>query len=276
MAGSFQNHPLRTAFPAMTDAYQLEQRLMAAADENAKLRSSNQRLSAALADITRQRDDCEQHLLHDDASGLPNRRMLMQRLQEGIAESFIHQRQLSQMFIDLEVCTVVHHRQGHAAGDKLLTVLASRRLGSSEAGDPACAPCSDDSPSILTGIDKTALVFGLAEDIRRHIDGRYWISGQELQISASIGLVLGSADGEQRDTLLGSAATASHLANRAGSGRLSLAALDQQTWPTFGIDGRAGEQANHQADDQTPGDLDGLGARFNYVRYQTDASGMPL
>ncbi|WP_295686555.1 GGDEF domain-containing protein [uncultured Nevskia sp.] len=186
-------------------ACSLEEHLKAALEENRTLRAANEQLEAALDEITQQRIYAQHMAHHDGLTGLPNRQMLMQRLQDGIAESFAHQRLLALMFIDIDGFKVVNDSHGHSAGDKLLAVLATRIASAVRADDLACRYGGDEFVVILSDISEAAVVARVAEDIRSHVNGRYSIDGQELQISASIGYALYPTDGDQWDSLLSSA-----------------------------------------------------------------------
>lgn len=242
-------------------ACRLEQQLQAADQENQRLHSSNERLTVELAAITRQQIETRHLAHHDGLTGLPNRQMLMQRLQAGIAESFSRQGQLALMFIDLDGFKVVNDRYGHSAGDKLLTVVASRIASCVRAEDVACRYGGDEFVVMLADINEAAIAVGIAETIRSRIEGLYSINGQELRISASIGLALYPSDGDQWDALLNCADASMYRdkIHRQGRHRPSLAALDQEASRSLSGD-------NGQTRQQ----------RLGYVRYQTDASGMPL
>lgn len=190
---------------SQTCACSLEQHLQAALEENRSLRAANEQLAKALAEITQERTRAQHMAHHDGLTGLPNRQLLMQRLQDGIAESFAHQRLLALMFIDIDGFKVVNDRHGHSAGDKLLAMLATRIASAVRAGDLACRYGGDEFVVILSDISEAAVAIRVAEDIRKHVDGRYSIDGQELQISASIGYALYPTDGDQWDSLLSSA-----------------------------------------------------------------------
>ena len=186
-------------------ACSLEQQLQAALEENRNLRAANEQLAQALADITQERIHAQHMAHHDGLTGLPNRQLLMQRLQDGIAESFAHKRLLALMFIDIDGFKVVNDSHGHSAGDKLLAVLATRIASAVRADDLACRYGGDEFVVILSDISEAAVAARVAEDIRKHVNGLYSIDGQELQISASIGYALYPTDGDQWDSLLSSA-----------------------------------------------------------------------
>lgn len=219
-----------------------------------QLRLDNEQLARALAESDARCCEAQRLAHHDGLTGLPNRMLLLQRLQDGIAECFARQRRMALMFIDLDGFKVVNDHFGHATGDKLLTVVATRLAASVRSDDVACRYGGDEFVVMLNNIGESAAAVSVAEQIRSRIDGRYWIEGQEIQISASIGLALYPADGEQWDALL-SCADASMYRNkrerRERWQRESLAAVDAQLHPQ------------------------GDGAGLSYVRYQTDADGVP-
>ena len=179
-----------------------EEQLHGTLRENELLRVSNQRLMTALSDVSRQNSEAY-HLAHHDAlTGLPNRLMLLRRLQDGIADAFVRQQQLALMFIDLDGFKVVNDRYGHTTGDKLLGVVARRIVGCVRSDDVACRYGGDEFVVMLSNLHDGSLAVGLADEIRRQVEGRYCIDGIELTISASIGMALYPVDGEHHDTLL--------------------------------------------------------------------------
>jgi diguanylate cyclase (GGDEF)-like protein len=236
------------------DRGRLEQQLRLTAEENQRLRTSNEQLAEALANLSRLRRDAQHSAHHDSLTGLPNRALLMQRLQEGIAESFRRQQQMALLFIDLNGFKVVNDRYGHQAGDRLLTVVASRISSCVRKDDFACRYGGDEFVVMLGNIGEAASAVGVAEKIRHRIDGRYQIDGIEMQVSASIGLALYPTDGEHHDALLHSADQSMYRSKRALGERrsASLAEHDQAVLP------------------------DPLASGERHVRYHTDACGIPL
>jgi diguanylate cyclase len=180
----------------------IEEKLRTARRENECLKARNQRLARALADAA-QRGTAAHHLAHHDVlTGLPNRLLLMQRLQDSIAEAFQGQRQLALLFIDLDRFKGVNDRLGHIVGDKLLTIVASRILATIRAKDIACRYGGDEFVVLLSDIGDAAIVDSIAEKIRERIDGCYGIDDNEVHISASVGFALYPAHGDHCDALL--------------------------------------------------------------------------
>ncbi len=237
----------------------LEQQLRQLGRENALLKLGNDQLARALAEATAQRGEAQRMAHHDGLTGLPNRILLMERLQQGIADCFARQRQMALMFIDLDGFKIVNDRFGHSTGDKLLTVVATRLAACVRADDIACRYGGDEFVVMLNDIGEATVAVSVADQIRNRIDGRYWIEGQEIQVSASIGLALYPADGEQWDALL-NCADASMYRNK----------LERRE-----RDAERRQGASLVEIDQymlRRGEATGL----DYVRYQTDDNGVPL
>jgi diguanylate cyclase (GGDEF)-like protein len=179
-----------------------EEQLRDARRENEFLRISNERLARALADALLRGTEANRLAHYDGLTGLPNRLLLMERLQAGIAEASQRQRQLALLFIDLDGFKAVNDRFGHTAGDKLLTVVATRITACIRATDIACRYGGDEFVVLLSDISDTAIAVRIAEKIRRRICRRYGIEGNEFRVTASIGLALYPSDGEHGDALL--------------------------------------------------------------------------
>ena len=183
--------------------------------ENERLKASNAVLTQAADDASSQGMEARHPAHHDHLTGLPNRLLLLRRLQDVITDAFQQQSQLALMFIDIDGFDVLENRFGRSAGDKLLMVVANRIATCVRSDDIACRYGDDEFVVMLANIGDAALAVGLAEEIRARIDGRYRIDGREVDISASVGLSLYPADGTHCDALLDSA-EASLVRNRAG------------------------------------------------------------
>lgn len=197
----------------------IEEKLRTARRENECLKARNQRLARALADAA-ERGTAARHLAHHDVlTGLPNRLLLMERLQDSIAEAVQGQHQLALLFIDLDRFKVVNDRLGHTVGDKLLTIVASRILAAIRAKDIACRYGGDEFVVLLSDIGDAAIVGSIAEKVRERIDGCYGIDDNEVHISASVGFALYPAHGDHCDALLSHADASMY---RSKSARFSL------------------------------------------------------
>ena len=180
----------------------VEERLRIASRENECLKARNRQLAQALADAS-QRGSAAHHLAHHDVlTGLPNRLLLMERLQDSISAAFQGQGQVALLFIDLDHFKYVNDRLGHVVGDKLLTIVASRILAAIRADDIACRYGGDEFVVLMSNIRDAALVASIADKIRERIDGCYGIDDNEVRISASIGFAVYPTHGDHCDALL--------------------------------------------------------------------------
>jgi len=169
--------------------------------ETAAPEACNGHLVATLAGRTTPDAQSSQIAYHDAMTGLPTRTMLLEQLLKAIAEAFQCNRQLALMFIDLDGFKVMDGTPGHTAGSKLLAIVATRILSCVSADDIASEFGGDEFPVPVADIAGTENALGIAERIRAGVDGRYWIGGQELDVSASIGLAMHPEDSGQGEAL---------------------------------------------------------------------------
>lgn len=141
---------------------------------------------------------------YDPLTGLPNRRLLQQRLKELLDQEA--PRPLALMFIDLDHFKPINDTFGHETGDILLNLVA--RLG----GDEFVILLPDTGDEVLAVADK----------LHRQLRDPFQLEGQELLISSSIGLALYPEHGEDAKTLMHQADQAMYQAKHRGRGRVCL------------------------------------------------------
>ena len=173
-----------------------------------------------LLDITeRKRVEAElaHQALHDSLTGLPNRALLTDRLDQGLSGSRQRGSQLGVIFLDVDYFKVVNDSLGHGVGDHLLRQAVSRietvvRPGDTVArfgGDEFVVVCDD----VTVGEAER-----ISERIREAIDAPWVIDGHELSVTASLGIVLAD-DHATADSLLRDSDTAMYLAKGLGRNR---------------------------------------------------------
>ena len=170
-----------------------------------------------------------EHIAHHDAvTGLPNRVLLGDRLQQEVARSRRTGAGFAVMMFDLDGFKGVNDTWGHAAGDQVLDLVGQRARGCMRASDTVGRLGGDEFLAILPeASDEGALQ--VAEKLRSALDQPYAGRGFEAHLSASIGLVFHQGDGEDAEALLKAADTALYEAKRAGKNRVvrGSAALPQ-------------------------------------------------
>ncbi|MEB0139053.1 MULTISPECIES: EAL domain-containing protein [unclassified Undibacterium] len=165
---------------------------------------------AAMQDIT-QRKATEaklEHLAyHDPLTGLANRRLLLDRLQHGLASNSRNLRHGAVLFLDLDNFKTINDIHGHATGDLLLQQVALRLAQNISKGDTLARIGGDEFALILENlsdqIGPTAIMAKTnATNILEQLKLPYWIDGHDYHTSASIGIQLFNGDSSSAEELL--------------------------------------------------------------------------
>jgi len=191
--------PLADALHALAIA---RKRLIDAMLENESLRISNDKLMHTLDDAARLAVAAQRVAHHDRLTGLPNRLLLVKRLQLAIKSAAERHRQLALLFIDLDGFKVVNDRFGHMVADRLLSGVAARITACVRGDDVACRYGGDEFVVLLTNLDDAKCAVRIAAQIRERIGLPYSFDGNEICVTASIGLAAYPADGECYEVLL--------------------------------------------------------------------------
>jgi diguanylate cyclase (GGDEF)-like protein len=179
-----------------------EKRLFGALRENESLKLNNEHLMQALEEASRRAVAAQRVAHHDGLTGLPNRLLLIKRLQQAIRHAAERHRQLALLFIDLDGFKTVNDRYGHTVADRLLSAVGGRIAAGVRAEDIACRYGGDEFIALLSNIDDASIAGTIAEKIRKHIDESYSIGGVKIHVGASIGVAVYPDDGERYDVLL--------------------------------------------------------------------------
>jgi diguanylate cyclase (GGDEF)-like protein/PAS domain S-box-containing protein len=175
-------------------------------------------------DITDQRQaEAEiRHLANFDAlTGLPNRRLLMDRLSQGLASARRSEQVGALLFIDLDQFKRVNDARGHDIGDAVLKQVSDRLSRFLREEDTVARLGGDEFVVLLMNLanspDAAArLAMGVAEKIRGVMETPFKVDGGEYHIGASIGITVFPKAGESEDDLLREADTAMYRAKDAG------------------------------------------------------------
>jgi diguanylate cyclase (GGDEF)-like protein/PAS domain S-box-containing protein len=152
----------------------------------------------------------------DPLTGLPNRALLADRFSQMIVQARRHDKPLGVLFIDLDQFKMVNDSLGHAGGDDLLKETARRLQASVRPGDTVARISGDEFAVILGDLaraDDAALV---AQKIIDQLAMPVRVRGQEVFVTASIGIAAFPTDGDDAEALLGAADAAMYRAKQAG------------------------------------------------------------
>jgi diguanylate cyclase (GGDEF)-like protein/PAS domain S-box-containing protein len=175
----------------------------------------------AVRDI-RERKEAEERIRHmahhDSLTGLPNRRMFMDRLVQVLARSKRDGTTVAVLCLDLDRFKHVNDLGGHAAGDELLRQVANRLADSSRTEDTVARLGGDEFAVIQVGVAHPDGPGIMAERMVKAIGKPFDLGGQQTMIGTSIGIALHPGDGEEGDDLVRAADTALYRAKEAGRG----------------------------------------------------------
>lgn len=158
---------------------------------------------------------------HDALTGLPNRALIMNRLQHALVRSARHSPPdlLAVLFVDLDLFKVVNDSLGHEAGDHLLIAVAERLQRAIRPQDTVARFGGDEFMILLEDLPNEEAAHAVAERILESMQITETINGYEIVVSASIGLVFNNVGTDSTTDLLRYADAAMYQAKRDGKGR---------------------------------------------------------
>ena len=189
-------------------------------ERTCQLEVANQELKQEIIERKRVQNQLLHMALHDPLTGLPNRALFMERLEQALSRSKQQpDYQFAVLFLDCDRFKIVNDSLGHLVGDELLTSLA-RRLESFLSMVDTLAHLGGDEFAILLEELKDINIASLVADrILKELSHPFQLSRHEVFISASIGIALGNIDYEKPEYLLRDADTAMYRAKALGKAR---------------------------------------------------------
>lgn len=157
---------------------------------------------------------------HDSLTGLPNRRLLADRIKTALATARRQNTRLALLFMDLDEFKPINDTLGHEAGDKVLQLVARRLQASVRETDSVARLGGDEFVILMTNLGDDALTVTehLADKIMTAIKAPFELDGSTYQIGTSIGAAVG--DGNQTEAgLMRLADNLMYEAKAAGRGR---------------------------------------------------------
>ena len=179
---------------------------------------------AAFSDITSDKEasaEIERLAYFDALTGLPNRRLMRDRLLQAMANSRRAGTFLAVIFLDLDNFKTLNDTRGHDLGDELLVEVSERLTSNMRQGDTVARLGGDEFVIVLIDLvsdEKEAAIQTMlaAEKIRRALADPYELRGADFHCSASLGVALYRGEEENADALLKHADVAMYQAKSAG------------------------------------------------------------
>ncbi len=153
---------------------------------------------------------------HDPLTDLPNRILLSDRLDQAITLARRHHNSLALLYLDLDRFKHVNDSLGHAVGDHLLKAVAQRLVECVRASDTVSRQGGDEFIILLSELGQVEDAAACAEKILQAIQPAYLIEGDEIHITASIGIAVFPTDGIGSEALLQNADLAMYEAKERG------------------------------------------------------------
>ena len=163
------------------------------------------------------------HQAHFDAlTGLPNRRMLREWLEQEIRKTRRDGLRLAILFIDLDHFKEVNDTLGHGSGDLLLVEAARRIRHCVRACDMVARMGGDEFTVVLTELDADTSLEPTVQALLREMQAVFQLGGEQVFVSASIGITLCPSDATEVEELFKHADQALYVAKGAGRKRFSF------------------------------------------------------
>ena len=160
------------------------------------------KISEQLVALQNNKTELEQLVRHDPLTGLPNRRLLQERLDHAIALSQRGNTGIALLFVDLNDFKDINDSLGHDAGDTVLVTIARRLLEKVRVTDTVARLGGDEFIVLLVGTPHQEAVSAIASSLMDSIREDIPLKGKTLNVGASIGISRFPEDGQSADTLL--------------------------------------------------------------------------
>jgi len=173
-------------------------------------------------DITerkRYEEQLEYQANHDGLTSLPNRNLLVDRIQQALLMSQRNGHQVAVFFIDLDNFKFINDSLGHDIGDTLLKIAADRLLASVRAANTVARQGGDEFVIMISDPRIADVADRIAADILEAISQPFRINEHELVITCSIGISISPRDGDTVQNLIRNADLAMYQAKEQGRNR---------------------------------------------------------
>jgi diguanylate cyclase (GGDEF)-like protein len=171
-----------------------------------------------------------QHLAtHDVLTGLPNRVILHDRLEQAIAHATREQHEFAVLLLDLDRFKVINDSLGHRAGDELLNEVAQRLKGAARNMDTLVRLGGDEFVIVMASIQTRDQVLAMATRVIEVLKPPIRLQGVDVRTSASIGIAFYPSDGVTVEMLLAHADAAMYSAKQSAHGTYQCFATSTST-----------------------------------------------
>lgn len=180
--------------------------------------------TAVFQEVSEEGDQGRHRVLsqYDALTGLPNRTWFMDRLAVALAGARRGGEAVAVLYLDVDNLKAINDSLGRAVGDTLLMEMASRLRGRLRQQDSVARLGDDEFVLVINEVSDSDAGEAVARRVLEGVSGAYQASGQEVFISASVGISLFPNDARQAEALVRNAETAMYQAKEKGRGGFSL------------------------------------------------------
>jgi diguanylate cyclase (GGDEF)-like protein len=182
----------------------------------------------ARADLRESSDRSLEMALHDALTGLPNRTLLLERLDHAVRRGRRSGKMAAVLFADLDRFKLVNDLHGHAVGDELLVAVAQRLTLALRPGDTLARMSGDEFVILCEDLDDPAEVDAIAARVVAAVSAPFVLSTVQVEVTASVGIAFSGRGDELSEQLLRDADTAMYQAKRGGGARHQIVDLREQ------------------------------------------------
>ena len=172
---------------------------------------------AVKEDITTQKNyekELEYRATHDELTGLSNRALLNDRLNQAIGHAQRSGKHVAVIMLDLDRFKIINDNLGHAQGDELLKLVGRRLRDTVRQVDTVARFGGDEFVVLLENIHSPDTAAQVAAKILRALSQPYELAGRSVTLTASLGLSLFPKDGDDAETLIRNADVAMYQSKR--------------------------------------------------------------
>lgn len=183
------------------------------------------RMIGTFTDMTNRRESealIRQQAYFDALTGLPNRRMMRDRLEQEIKKSKRDNHQLALLFIDLDHFKEVNDTLGHDRGDQLLIEAGQRIQSCVRQSDTVARMGGDEFTVILAELPGSSHLEGILQKILHALEAVFQLGAEQVFVSASIGITMYPTDATEIEDLFKNADQALYVAKGAGRNRFGF------------------------------------------------------
>lgn len=191
-----------------------------------RVEERTQRLQRALDERKAYEVELHHQASHDALTGLPNRHLLGDRAAQCLAQAKKAGHGLAMLFLDLDRFKLINDSRGHSVGDALLEAVALRLQATVRDSDTVARFGGDEFVIMLPALAQSVDAANVAQKVVAAFTKPFAAGGQELHVTASVGLSIYPEDGEDSETLLKQADTAMYRAKERGGNRVQFYARE--------------------------------------------------